>query len=46
VWGYSLAWFFFNDRVKLLAYRLLDSPKAAKPNVNPAPAAVAEVVAK
>ncbi len=29
VWGYSLAWFLVNDRVKLLAYRLLDSPKAA-----------------
>ena len=25
VWGYSLAWFFFNDRVKLLAYRIFDS---------------------
>ena len=29
VWGYSLAWFFVNDRVKLLAYRIFDSPKAA-----------------
>jgi H+-transporting ATPase len=29
VWGYALAWFFVNDRVKLLAYRILDSPKAA-----------------
>jgi len=29
VWGYSLAWFLINDRVKLLAYRFLDSPKAA-----------------
>lgn len=24
VWGYALAWFFFNDRVKLAAYRVLD----------------------
>ena len=24
VWGYALAWFLVNDRVKLLAYRLLD----------------------
>jgi H+-transporting ATPase len=26
---YALAWFLVNDRVKLLAYRILDSPKAA-----------------
>lgn len=32
VWGYALAWFLVNDRVKLLAYRLLDpvSDRAAK----------------
>jgi H+-transporting ATPase len=24
VWGYALAWFFFTDRVKLLAYRIFD----------------------
>jgi H+-transporting ATPase len=24
VWGYALAWFFVNDRIKLLAYRVLD----------------------
>jgi H+-transporting ATPase len=29
VWLYALAWFFLNDRIKLLAYRILDSPKAA-----------------
>jgi len=29
VWGYALAWFLVNDRVKLLAYRIFDSPKAA-----------------
>jgi len=27
VWGYALAWFLVNDRVKLLAYRLLDPAK-------------------
>jgi H+-transporting ATPase len=33
VWGYALAWFLVNDRVKLLAYRLLDPAKgkAAEP---------------
>ena len=33
VWGYALAWFLVNDRVKLLAYRILDPakpPSAAK----------------
>ena len=29
VWGYALTWFLVNDRVKLLAYRLLDRPGAA-----------------
>jgi H+-transporting ATPase len=28
VWGYALAWFLVNDRVKLLAYRVLDVPGA------------------
>ena len=27
VWGYALAWFLVSDRVKLLAYRILDPPK-------------------
>jgi H+-transporting ATPase len=31
VWGYALAWFFFNDGLKLLAYRYLDSTKKAAP---------------
>jgi H+-transporting ATPase len=31
VWGYSSAWFLFNDRVKLLAYRFLDPVKAKAP---------------
>jgi len=29
VWIYALVWFVVNDRVKLLAYRIFDSPKAA-----------------
>ena len=28
VWGYALVWFFVNDRIKLLAYRVFD-PTAA-----------------
>ena len=28
VWGYAIFWFFINDRVKLLAYRLLDPLKS------------------
>ena len=28
VWGYALAWFLVNDRVKLLAYRIFDPIKA------------------
>jgi H+-transporting ATPase len=28
VWGYALAWFLLNDRVKLLAYRIFDPVKA------------------
>ncbi|MDQ6837753.1 MAG: hypothetical protein M3137_05290, partial [Actinomycetota bacterium] len=24
VWGYALAWFLVNDRIKLLAYQILD----------------------
>jgi H+-transporting ATPase len=37
VWGYALAWFLVNDRVKLLAYRILDPVKA-----EPKPEAKAE----
>jgi H+-transporting ATPase len=29
VWGYAIAWFLVADRVKLLAYRILDPAKAA-----------------
>jgi len=28
VWGYALVWFFLNDRLKLLAYRIFDPAKA------------------
>jgi len=28
VWGYALAWFLVNDRLKLLAYRVFDPPTA------------------
>ena len=27
VWAYALAWFLVNDRIKLAAYRILDSTK-------------------
>ena len=42
VWGYAVAWFLFNDRLKLLTYWILDrmdrSKKAqARPNPRPAP---------
>ena len=37
VWGYALLWFLFNDRVKLLAYRIFDPVKAeAKPETKTA----------
>ncbi len=31
VWGYALLWALVTDRVKLLAYRILDPPKAKTP---------------
>ena len=31
VWGYALAWFLVNDRVKLLAYRVLDRAEPSPP---------------
>jgi H+-transporting ATPase len=31
VWGYALAWALVNDRVKLLAYRILDSSLLGSP---------------
>jgi len=38
VWGYALAWFLVTDRVKLLAYRVLD------PGGKPAPATAAPAI--
>jgi H+-transporting ATPase len=35
VWGYALAWFLVNDRVKLLAYRIFDPEGAASPASKP-----------
>ncbi len=32
VWGYALAWFLVNDRLKLLAYRILDPSNATTPS--------------
>jgi H+-transporting ATPase len=32
VWGYALAWFLLNDRLKLLAYRILDPAKVTTPS--------------
>jgi H+-transporting ATPase len=29
IWGYALAWFFVNDRVKLVAYRIFDPTRKA-----------------
>jgi H+-transporting ATPase len=31
VWGYALVWFLVNDRLKLLAYQILDPAKAEMP---------------
>jgi H+-transporting ATPase len=33
VWGYAIAWFLVNDRVKLLAYRILDRDSHQKPSL-------------
>jgi len=35
VWAYALAWALLNDRIKLLAYRILDPAKAPVPAKNP-----------
>ena len=34
VWGYAVAWFLVNDRVKLLAYRIFDPTEGR--SLNPA----------
>ena len=38
VWGYAIAWFLFNDRAKLLTYKLLDHLRAGE-KADPQPAA-------
>ncbi|MEO5988436.1 MAG: plasma-membrane proton-efflux P-type ATPase [Candidatus Eisenbacteria bacterium] len=43
VWGYALVWFLVNDRVKLLAYRILD-PTQARPSIT-AQAALGPLIA-
>jgi H+-transporting ATPase len=35
VWGYALVWALLSDRVKLLAYRILDPAKKAKKKSEP-----------
>ncbi len=35
VWGYALIWFLVSDRIKLLAYRILDPATAAKKKSEP-----------
>ncbi len=55
VWGYALAWFLLNDRVKLLAYKIFDPVKAesktevkteAKPETKAEPKAEAKAEPK
>jgi H+-transporting ATPase len=47
VWGYALAWFLVNDRVKLLAYRVFDPVKAeTKPEAKAEPKPEAKTEAK
>jgi len=35
VWGYALIWFLLSDRIKLLAYRILDPAKPTPPATSP-----------
>ena len=39
VWGYALAWFLVSDRVKLVAYRILDPEKSKSASVRESQAA-------
>ena len=43
VWGYALVWFLVTDRVKLLAYRILDPVKLVAVKVKPVLVAAAAV---
>ena len=44
VWGYAIVWALLNDRLKLIAYKILDrSKKAAHPSANrPSPARIVQ----
>jgi H+-transporting ATPase len=44
VWGYALAWFLVNDRVKLFAYRMFDP--TAEPLLGRKPVGVPHRIAK
>jgi len=39
VWGYAIVWFLISDRVKLLAYRILDAGATTTPIGMPTPLA-------
>jgi H+-transporting ATPase len=45
VWGYALAWFLVNDRVKLLVYRVLDDIKVESIKPQPRELATGSLVA-
>jgi H+-transporting ATPase len=44
VWGYAIAWALVNDRIKLLAYRIFDPPKAQAAATHPAASSSAPAV--
>ena len=44
VWAYALTWALVNDRVKLLAYRILDPVKAKTPSISTSEVAQAQPV--
>jgi H+-transporting ATPase len=43
VWGYALTWFLVNDRVKLLAYRILDPVKTQTRQAKASPGPVPQI---
>jgi len=48
VWGYAMGWFLVTDRLKLLAYRFIDSPrgKPEPPKVKPGPDLTPQVASR
>jgi H+-transporting ATPase len=46
VWAYALAWFFINDRVKLLAYRIFDPSKPSVLEKRPPVARTPQIAAR